>query len=241
VVGSGGFITASHNAAWGELQAHFLTHVPGEQTVPRAEIHAATHALQMFSNAPYVLIATDAEEFFLPATCPTRLHNALAGPNADLWQDWQDAVSQCQGGLTISHVRAHALDDDSAESIKRLQQNKHRRRYRPPAGRPDFASNDDRHAQIRYHDAHGYLWHSLGNTFAAAAAAGAAQRAALPSAWLIVEFDWFRSFAFLVARRNAIIETHYRDTTDRQQAALTAVLPTPSSRYSTPRQRRHHT
>ena len=180
MVGSGGFITASDNAAWGELQAHFATHVPGEQTVPRAEIHAATHALQMFSDAPYVLIITDAEELFLSSTCPTRLHNALAGPNADLWQDWQDAVSQCRGGLTISHVRAHALDDNSHESMKRLQQNKHRRRYRPPAGRPDIANNKDQHAKIRYHDAHDYLWHSLGNTFADAAA-GAAQRAALPS------------------------------------------------------------
>ena len=242
VVGSGGFITASHSAAWGELQAHFLTHVPGEQTVPRAEIHAATHALQMFSNAAYVLVVTDAEEFFLSATCPTRLHNALAGPNADLWQVWQDAVGKCQGGLTISHVRAHALDDDSAESMKRLQQNKHRRRYRPPAGRPDFASNKDRYAQIRYHDAHEYLWHSLGNTFADAAAR-AAQRAALPSAWLIAEFDRFRSFAFLVARRNAIIEAHCRDTNHRPAASSThrRAPNTQSSRYSMPRQRRHHT
>ena len=65
-----------------------LSSVTGAQTVPRAELHTPTKALQQFSHAHNILIVTDAEDYFLTASTPERLEKALRSCNADMWVEW---------------------------------------------------------------------------------------------------------------------------------------------------------
>ena len=99
---------------------------------------------------------------------------------------WEGPTQACgklcrlQGGIAIPHARAHALDDDSAVSMKRLRQNKQRRRYRLQAGRPDTTTIIDRYAQTQYQDARDHLLCPVNRTWAA-------KRAALPGAIVSVK------------------------------------------------------
>ena len=225
-VGSRAFLAAQAADGWSPDTASFCTHVPREQTVPRAELHAATQALLALLSAKFLLIITDAEGFYLTATTSARLAKALGGVNADFWAIWYDTISKFGGGLTIAHIRSHALGSDSKEALQRLTQNIREKKYRTPADRPPGTTANDEAALLHYSESHHGYWHSLGNTFADKAAE-LAQDAATPTSNLVAHYERYHTFAFLIARRNACIEAHCRDTSSRMQADLTPTPPCP--------------
>ena len=189
-VGSGAFITAiDEEGEWDPAsQAIAFQSVAGQQTVPRAELNTPAHLLPQLTDALSILTVTDNEPFYLNASDVSRLTKALRGDNADLWQQWANAVTAYPTGIAIAHIRSHALDDDSEKSKALLAQNVRRPRYSTPALRNEEQRTMD-NAACRFRQAHhNGLLHSVGNAIGDKAAA-VAQLRSLPSNKIAAEYE----------------------------------------------------
>ena len=225
-VGGGAFVTGLLDCQWSPQFACLATSIPKEQTVPRAELHTPTRALQRVPEAHHALIVTDAEDFFLTATTQQRLDKALQGVNADLWLAWLTTIQQHRGAITLLHVRSHALDKDNPKAPELLEINRTRRRYAAPAGRDPLTQERDATSLAFYRDHHAHPWHSLGNFYADALAA-IAQRKAAPLPSVVDQFIRHASYAVIAARRIATIEAFCRSTAAHEQALLMPPPPPP--------------
>ena len=226
--GSGAFITAlNEQGEWDpSFSALCLRSVDGHQTVPRAELTMPIHLLPKLSNALSILIITDNEPFYLNASDHNRLTKALRGDNADLWQQWVNTTSNCPVGITIGHIRSHALDDDTDKANELLTQNIQRRRYLTPAQRKPEHRELDETVYQRHVRQHNGLRHSLGNAYADKAATIAQDRS-LPCKIIAAEYEKLTAYTGCIAKRIAIIEAHCRRTDVRLQSKLAEVPPAP--------------
>ena len=201
--------------------------VEGHQSVPRAELTLPAYLLPKLGHARSILIVTDNEPFFLNATVPTRLTKALGGDNADLWHQWTSAIESCPTGVTIAHIRSHALDDDSEKSRALLKQSIQRRRYRAPVHRSPTQQLLDEAARQRHRAQHNGLLHSVGNAVADKAAT-TTQKHALPNESIADEFEKIAAYTGCIAKRIATIEAYCRHTDAHTQSKLSTVPTAPA-------------